>query len=741
MKNLSLAVRLIRGAGSRDIVRTILMTAGIALSVAALLVGLSIPRALSAASAREAARTPVWGDPRAGATAMVVRSSGTAIGDDVWTQVRIEGGDAVSPLPPGLTVLPAEGTSIVSPALARLLADEPSRALPLGVVEAGSRVSSAGLTNPDELLSYTRIRPSAVDGEPADTRPDQVTVGYGAGVSPGTSSQSLGLEAVLLISAPALLFLLLCARLSLASRQERLASLRLIGVSRERCAQLFSTELVVVTAVACVAGLLLYAASATWLSRGILGIAWFPSDTRVGWPVGLAVTVAFCALTGTVARRTMSRALVSQDGSGSGTALTVGVACILLGGSFLGAVGWMTAARNRSAPVLPSAVHVPLVMVATLALMLGLLLATPAGTSRLGLWLSQRGVPVSLRLGARMASSRPAIGRHLMSALVATLMVMGLSTAFLRSTYLDAVGDPSRGELAVDLSRSTAQERAALGRQLPDDSEVFATGFLGGDRKKPVAIHVTSCSHYVAVYDLGATHCVDAPARGGEEGEAYTVPAGSLVQVEQVGGEPLMLRAPPTTTGGTAGMTLVIPHRDAPWATENPDATVSLSVPLKDVLSTQSALQQAAPNAVIEQVVKDPASLARYQEQSAVLGSSLVLAYLLCLLTFVFSMVEARWLSERALASQRALGVPGRITRMSNVAQLSLVVVMGVALVVPAVALSGISFLDFWGSHDALDLRLWIPTSVLAVVTLAVTAGAGWLLGGGPGDISVLDDQ
>ena len=701
MKNLRLAFRLLRGAGSRDIVRTIMMTVGIALSVAALMVGLSIPRALSAAATREAAREPVWGEPRAGTIAMFVHGSDTAVGDDVWTQVRIEGGDERSPLPPGLTELPAEGHSVVSPALARLLVAEPSRALPLGAIDAVAPISQDGLTRPGELLSYTRLRLSAATNQGVDEGRNRAIVGYGSRAALDTGAQTLGIEAMFLIAAPAVLFLMLCARLSLASREARLASLRLIGVSRKRCAELFSTELVVVTAVACVSGLLLYAGSETRLSDGLLGIKWFPSDTRVGWPVGLAVTVGFCALTGRVARRAMSDALRSReepkdDRRRGRIALGVALSGVLLGAGFLGAVVWLTAFKRSATPVLPTATHVPFVMLATLILMTGLLIATPAITSRLGHWLSTRSIPIGVRLGSRMAATRPAIGRNLMSALVATLMAMGLSSAFLRSTYLDAVGDPSRGELSVDLSRSSAQERTALGQQLPDDSDVFVIGFLDGDRNKPVYIHVTNCLRYVTVYDEGATHCIDAPARAGDADGPDTVPAGSAVRIDQVRGEPVVLTTPTATTGGLGGMTLVIPHKDAPWATENPDALVSLSVPIHDALATQSMLQRAAPSAVIQQVTKDPASLARYHEQSAVLGSSLVLAYLLCLLTFVFSMVEARWLSERALVSQRVLGVPGRIIRMSNVAQLCLIVATGVVLVVPAVALSGIAFLDFW---------------------------------------------
>ena len=51
-----------------------------------------------------------------------------------------------------------------------------------------------------------------------------------------------------------------------------MSSLRLIVVSQERCARIFSSELTIISAVAAGLGLLLYVVLQSWLSRGLLGI-------------------------------------------------------------------------------------------------------------------------------------------------------------------------------------------------------------------------------------------------------------------------------------------------------------------------------------------------------------------------------------------------------------------------------------------------------------------------------------
>jgi hypothetical protein len=123
-----------------------------------------------------------------------------------------------------------------------------------------------------------------------------------------------------------------------------------------------------------------------------------------------------------------------------------------------------------------------------------------------------------------------------------------------------------------------------------------------------------------------------------------------------------------------------------------------------------------------------------------VLRSALALAYLLALLTFVFSMIEARWANERSLVAQRALGIPTAVTRRATAFQFAFAVGLGSVLVVPATAASGIAFLAFWGAGNARDLSLWMPTALLACGGIALTAATGWLLGRGSVRLNLLED-
>jgi hypothetical protein len=743
--DLRLARRLIRGAGLQDGVRVVMMAIGIALSVLALMVAVTVPRALGGAADREAARTPAWGDPRPGVVVLTVDTSTTAVGPATWTQVRLGGGEPGSPIPPGLTRLPAPGHTVVSPALHRLLLAQPQRVTGLGVIDP-EPIADSGLTRPDELASYTRVQASAVAavapvaGVTPAAAPGRVVVGFGSRESSG-SSLSLGLEALLLVAVPALLFLSVCSRLSVTSRRARMSSLRLIGVSQERCARIFSSELTIISAVAAALGLTVYVVLQSWLSRGVLGIQWFPSDTRVNGLLAVAVLIASCVATSIISRRSMRKMLRSHERQVTSRRsgwLFFGLALVLLGGGFLFVAVVKTFVAAPTDSVLSPAVHVPLVMGATLLLMVGLLVALPLGAARLGAWVSTRNVGVSLRLGARLASTQSALGARLVSALVATLMVAGLSSAFLRSTYLDAVGDPSVATLSVDLSKAPPQQRVALGKKLPEDAEIFVNGHRPGDDTQRVSIIVTTCARYAQVFQP-VVRCVGGPVRIGVDGQPDTLAAGSPIAIDQVDGAAVQITAPRAAIGGQGG-DLVIPPADAPWAITSPQIGVNLSVPIEQSVSQQAALQRAAPGAVVQQVTKDPASLARYVEQSAVLRSALALAYLLCLLTFVFSMVEARWANERSLVAQRALGIPTAVTRRATAFQFAFAVSLGSVLVVPATAASGIVFLAFWGAGNARDLSLWMPAALLAGGGIALTAATGWLLGRGSLRLNLLED-
>lgn len=745
--DVGLSARLIRGAGSSDVVRLVMMAVGIGLSVAALLIAVTVPRALGAASDREASRVPVWGNPPAHSAPLKVETSQTATGNTLWTQFRLRGGGTGSPVPPGLGELPAPGHSVVSAAVRELLRKDPRQGVGLGTIDAAV-IDDDGLVRPSELVSYTRL-PDAASAAPAASPaagpngPVAPSPGAAPSGGPGTSvtafgdpsmssglSAPLGLEAMLLVALPALLFLSVCARLSVTSRRARLSSLRLIGLSLDRCARIFSGELTIVAAAGAVAGVGLYLVGAPWLSQGVLGVTWFSSDTVLN-PVAAVVCVSLCCVvTAVVSRRSMVRMLAEGEAQRRWRSwpLYLGGILLLVGGGFVTAVVIKVLRAAPEDPILAPAIHVPLVMGACAAAMAGLLVALPGLVTRLSQWLSTRDLPVSVRLGARQAATQSSLSARLLAALVATVMAVGLSSAFLYSTFLDAVGDPKVAVLNIDLANAPRAQRQALAASLPATSETFIVADQTSDQQQ-VYIYVTTCERYVRAYSEPDTQCSPGPVRLGADTSPETIKAGATVSVAQVDGPPITLTAPNTSIGGVGAMTLVIPPAQAPWALTTPKPLVTVNVPSDQADTLQAQLRAMAPSAVIQRVTKDPLSLARYVEQSAVLRSALSLAYLLCILTFIFSLIEGRWAAERTLVAQRAIGIPAGTTRRAHLVQAALPVAVGALLVVPATAASGIAFLAFWGAGNARDLTTWTPITLLAVGALTATAATGWALG------------
>ncbi|GAB3058519.1 FtsX-like permease family protein [Intrasporangium mesophilum] len=735
-----------------------------ALSVAALLVAVAVPRALGAAAHREAGRMPVWAHPPAGTVGLTVESSTTVLGGQQWTQVRLDRGDGHSPVPPGLATLPAPGHTVVSPALQDLLGRDHRQLTGLGTIDP-TPIGQAGLVSPDELVSYTRVateaaaesglgaapdpgpaeavtpdprapnpealNPVSLDaGSPDADMPDAVT-SFGPRDGTSDDSSALGLEALVLMAVPALLFLNVCARLSVSSRRTRLAALRLIGVSQDRCARIFGAELAIVAALGAAAGVGLNSLAQPWLAGGVLGVRWFVDDTRTGPVVVCATVVAAYLVAWVIGRRGMRRLLFIGETSRRHRPWRawVGGALALVGAAFLVVVVTKVWQAPPDDTVLPTMTHVPLVLAACLTTTAGLLLALPWLSAGIGRWLSTTDLPAGLRLGARLAQTQDLLGRRLVSALVATLFVTGSSTAFLYGTYLDAVGDPTKAVLTVDVSRAPQTQRDALRQDLPSTTEISINAASDASPDALTTITVMRCGDYAHAYELTDIVCTPGPLRLGPANAPGAIRAGARLRIAQVGRAPVTITAPEARTGGLGPSDLLIPPDLAPWAMHEPNPFISVTVAAGQADDLQARLRADAPDALVAHNTKDPASLARYQSQTAVLRAALALAYLLCLLMFVFSMTEARWAAERTLVAQRAMGVPSRVTRAAAAMEATLPVAIAVAAGVPAVAASGVAFLAVWGAGQARDLSLWTPLVVQATAAPVLTATVGWLLG------------
>lgn len=644
VRDVTIAARLVRGGGSRDAVRLALMAAGIAAAVLALLFATTIPRAVNAAAQRSADRLP---DTEAtDGPAIHAGVERRDIGDRPWHVVHLTAVEPGAALPPGLTRWPRPGEAIVSPALAELLAGNAQARARVGTV--AGLIADDGLTSPDELASYSRSDTRAASASGPGFTAWGVPV---AETDIATGMAMIPAEVALLVVLPALVFLAASARLSVTTRRRRLVALRLLGVTAERCSRIFAGELALVAVVATVLALVGYAALMPVVAgSGLVGMRWFAADTTIGLAGAALIGATAFATSWLVGSRSIQRTLRAPRGQGGDdTGGTwrgwLGSVIALPSIAALGVVAWSvrTSTGSRFADTITG-----IWFWGTIAAVVGTAIAFPSVVAAIAMWLSRRGgLPIWLRLGARQAAARRGTGALLLVAAMALIVLASVATAFVRGSYLDAVGDLGRATVGVAVDEVPRSARPELAR-VPADAMVTVVPAVAGDDS--ISVAVAGCAAYLWASGLdtrGAT-CPDADAM-------------RLATADGHGAPPPGTRFTVTTTTGvhaisvpTASLDVMGPDEvliapaTAPWIWDAPRAYVTYTASALDgsVLRTQAAVEQLAPDASVHAGVRDPLALLRYRQQSAVLRVLVGAGFLLCVLGFLTTALDARWAGE-----------------------------------------------------------------------------------------------
>ena len=115
MKGVRLALRLSRGAGRHERVRSLVMIVGVALATLGLAVGVTLPRVTAQQQEVRDARTPILApdEPADGHTGFKVQE--LQVDGTPWTSFVVN--HPADRLPPGLKHWPQPGHTIVSPRL------------------------------------------------------------------------------------------------------------------------------------------------------------------------------------------------------------------------------------------------------------------------------------------------------------------------------------------------------------------------------------------------------------------------------------------------------------------------------------------------------------------------------------------------------------------------------------------------------------------------------------------------
>ncbi|WP_328839088.1 ABC transporter permease [Streptomyces europaeiscabiei] len=290
MSEFLLGLRLLFGAGRGNRIRFFLMAAGGSLGVCCLALVLTIPQILDAHDGRAAARQPRSASAQpAGSTLVLQRAD--PYGSKSFIRMFIaKGTKNADTVPPGLKELPDPGEVFLSPRAHDLLRDRPAVAGLLPGDEKGL-IGATGLAHPDELFAYIGTTRDKIADE------GRALKGWGYSYAPFPAVEPSTLTYIRfalgsLVLLPLGIFLSVCARLSAASRNRRLASLRLLGLSTKGTQRVNAAETVVAALLGAVLGLGEYWVLNQVMTRtGLPSLRWYPADGALS-----VTTVAVCLI-------------------------------------------------------------------------------------------------------------------------------------------------------------------------------------------------------------------------------------------------------------------------------------------------------------------------------------------------------------------------------------------------------------------------------------------------------------
>ncbi|KAB8190877.1 FtsX-like permease family protein [Nonomuraea phyllanthi] len=322
--NLDLTWRLLRGGGRKSLLGTWLTLGAVIVSTALLLFAVAANFAFAARGERGAWRNPVpveEGPFKEGAVA-VEAARFDFVGDQAITVVDLAALKAGAPAPPGMPRFPAPGEVWLSPALAELAERLPADQLAGRYPHPKGVLGDEALVHPGELVVVVGHEPD--DPELTAARSDDWILGKGpARVASlaGTPSEdseayrALTLVASVLMVVPLLVFGGAAARLTVARRDQRLATLRLVGATPGQVVRMTVAEAVIVALAGALLGAAGYAAAAPLLARiPIAGGTWFVSDLFPHPLILAGVLVAVPLLVGLSAVVGLRRVVVSPLG-------------------------------------------------------------------------------------------------------------------------------------------------------------------------------------------------------------------------------------------------------------------------------------------------------------------------------------------------------------------------------------------------------------------------------------------
>ena len=249
-----LGLRLTLGSGREALLRVLVTAAAVALGVGLLLAALAGINGLHAQSDRGAwlnsAVQPT--PPTSPASGLWWEPSTDSYGSQLIDQIDVAAAGPGAPIPPGMSRLPGPGQYFASPELVSLLRSQPANELrdryPGRLV---GTIGGAGLPSPNSLIIVVGHSVGQLSKQPAAIEIGAIHRGlancYGcqSAVGSGPVLEFILVGGAVALVLPVLILIATASRLSAVRREERFASMRLVGATPRQISTISAVEAVI----------------------------------------------------------------------------------------------------------------------------------------------------------------------------------------------------------------------------------------------------------------------------------------------------------------------------------------------------------------------------------------------------------------------------------------------------------------------------------------------------------------
>ncbi len=749
-----LGFQLLRSGGRSAALRFSLLIIGAALSCFVVLTVIGMSQLADRQDARDASTVPLNADREDGALEGVVVEGVTPIMfsemTDGWRNTDLErivvaAVGPNSPIAPGVDRLPGPGEVVLSPALQRLARTEPTAAQRFPQELIGS-ISDDGLTEPDALVAYVGVEADQlVNGfEASGFGTTQLGFSYR---DPG-ANRTVALLLLAFLLVPIIVFLSTCARLSANARDQRLAALRLIGLTAKRTQIVNSIEVGLGAIAGSALGLAVFTiATHTARSAQVGRLSFFVSDIRVAPVPAILAAVAIGCLALMVAAASsqsgINRPLEARRERSVRTVRTRRM-IPLFAGVVLLAISWVTA-RNASVEVntwlIPFGSGLALTAI-------GITLAAPFVSIATGHVLAKIDRPSALIASGRLRHD-PTAGARLISGLSVSVFAIGFALIVLavidQAQYgNEDVSTDTAGLVVRVPNGTTLNEITSLDGIITAAPIRQSASRNANDASQPPTdadILVADCATARAISDLALPDCRDGNSYRLESiiNAAYTnefqpvpptgidEPTGTLAfdMLRPSGDDPAFMIPPDSDETSNEFITIV----DTNTYANNPDRLVA-------------TLAERFPGGYWVVGINDGGTAAVFAGHQGIVLVGSIAALLIGLLSLVIATIDRTIDRRRELARLTAIGTPAAALRKAHLWQ-TLPVTTAVMLIAGTASLiGGSSYLSYGGDGiTTVPLDSVIALIVVAIAGVTVAALAGLVAMATRQDVAQLRDE